>query len=219
MQDFVTVTGMVIKSIPISDYDRRITILTKERGKIGVFAKGARRMNNRFMAPTNPFSFGIFKLYEGKSSYNLADVQIQNYFENLREDFEGAYLGMYFLEVVDYYTRENNDEVEVLKLLYQSLRAISHKSLKRELVQAIFEVKILAVNGEFPGILHSQSLKSDTIYAVEYVVKSTIEKLFTFALSDEILVEFTQLAREYRKKYIGAHFNSLDIVENCRLKN
>ena len=97
MQDFVTVTGMVIKAIPISDYDRRITILTKERGKIGVFAKGARRMNNRFMAPTNPFSFGIFKLYEGKSSYNLADVQIQNYFENLREDFEGAYLGMYFL--------------------------------------------------------------------------------------------------------------------------
>ena len=203
MQDFVTVTGMVIKAIPISDYDRRITILTKERGKIGVFAKGARRMNNRFMAPTNPFSFGIFKLYEGKSSYNLADVQIQNYFENLREDFEGAYLGMYFLEIVDYYTRENNDEVEVLKLLYQSLRAISHQSLKRELVQAIFEIKIL----------------SDTIYAVDYVVKSSIEKLFTFSLSDEILAQFTQLAKEYRKKYIGNQFNSLEIVENCRLKN
>ena len=176
-------------------------------------------MNNRFMASTNPFSFGIFKLYEGKSSYNLADVQIQNYFENLREDFEGAYLGMYFLEIVDYYTRENNDEVEVLKLLYQSLRAISHASLKKELVQAIFEIKILAVNGEFPGILHSKTLKPDTIYAVDYVVKSTIEKLFTFTLSDEILGEFTQLAKEYRKKYIGNQFNSLEIVENCRLKN
>lgn len=219
MQDFVTVTGMVIKSIPISDYDRRITILTKERGKIGVFAKGARRMNNRFMAPTNPFSFGMFKLYEGKSSYNLAEVHIQNYFENLREDFEGAYMGMYFLELVDYYTRENNDEVEVLKLLYQSLRALSHKSIKHELVQAIFEIKILSVNGEFPGILHSETLKADTIYAVDYVVKSTIEKLFTFALSEEILAEFTQLATEYRKKYIRDHFNSLDIVENCRLKN
>ena len=49
---------------------------------------------------------------------------ISNYFEGLREDFEGAYYGMYFLEVADYYTRENNDEREMLKLVYQSLRAV-----------------------------------------------------------------------------------------------
>lgn len=219
MQDFVTVTGMVIKSVPISDYDRRITILTKERGKIGAFAKGARRLNSRFMASTNPFSFGVFKLYEGKTSYNIADIQIQNYFEELREDFEGAYYGMYFLEVVDYYTRENNDEVEVLKLLYQSFRALLHPTFKRELIQAIFEIKMLCVNGEFPGIIHKEKLSQDTIYAIQYVADSTIEKLYTFNLSEEILEEFVLAAGEYRKKYIGGRFKSLEIVENCRLKN
>lgn len=219
MQDFITVTGMVIKSIPIADYDRRITILTKERGKIGAFAKGARRQNSRFMAATNPFSFGVFKLYEGKSSYNIADIQIQNYFENLREDFEGAYYGMYFLEVADYYTRENNDEVEALKLLYQSMRALCAPSLPRELVQAVFEIKMLAVNGEFPGILHEKRLDADTIYAIQYVVSSSIEKLYTFRLSERILPQFVEIAGEYRDKYIGRGFKSLEVLKNCWLKN
>ena len=112
MQDWIEVTGMVIKGLPIGEYDKRITILTRERGKISAFAKGARRPNSRLMAATSPFSFGVFKLYEGKNSYNIMDVSIDNFFESLREDFEAAYYGMYFLEIADYYTRENNDDKE-----------------------------------------------------------------------------------------------------------
>ena len=125
MQDFVIVTGIIIKSEPIGEYDRRVVILTKERGKISAFARSSRKPGNRLMAPTNPFSFGVFKLYEGKNSYNVAEADIQNYFEELRTDYIGAYYGMYFLEICDYYSRENNDEVDMLKLIYQSLRALT----------------------------------------------------------------------------------------------
>ena len=110
MQENTQVTGMVLKAEPISEYDRRVVILTKEKGKISAFARGARKPNSRLLAATNPFSFGEFRLYVGKNSYSIQYVSISNYFEGLREDFEGAYYGMYFLEVLDYYTRENNDE-------------------------------------------------------------------------------------------------------------
>ena len=105
MQDLTEITGMVLKAEPIGEYDRRVVILTKEKGKISAFAKGSRRPNSKMLAATNPFSFGVFRLYAGKSSYNIVDIEISNYFEGLREDFEGAYFGMYFLEVMDYYTR------------------------------------------------------------------------------------------------------------------
>ena len=218
MQDFVVVTGLVLKSIPVGDYDRRITILTKERGKIGAFVKGTRRQNSRLAAASNPFSFGEFKLFEGRNSYNVMEVNISNHFKELREDYEAAFFGMYFLEVADYYTRENNDEKQMLKLLYQSLKALLVPSLKLELVQYIFEMKTLVVNGEFPGPLHRDTMLSDTVYAIEYVANSSIEKLYTFTLSEPVFLEFEKAAEEYRKKYIGKKFNSLEILKNCRLK-
>ena len=45
------VQGIVIKSINIGEFDKRITILTRDRGKIGAFVRGARR-------PT----YGCFKI-------------------------------------------------------------------------------------------------------------------------------------------------------------
>ena len=114
MQDFTIVTGMIIGAVPIGEYDRRLVLLTKERGKITAFARGARKPNSRFVASTNLFCFGTFKLYAGRDSYTLSETEISNYFEELRMDFEGAYYGMYFLEIADYYTRENNDEREHL---------------------------------------------------------------------------------------------------------
>ncbi len=57
MQDFLQVTGIVLKSIPVGEYDRAVTILTVEKGKISAFARNARKQNNRFMAAGSPFCF------------------------------------------------------------------------------------------------------------------------------------------------------------------
>lgn len=213
MQDLVTVTAIVIMSAPIGEYDRRIVLLTRERGKISAFAKGARKQNSRFMATTNPFCFGEFKLYAGRSSYNIMETNISNYFEELRGDFEGAYYGMYFLEIADYYGRENAEHKELLKLLYQSLRALSAPSLERELVRYIYEMKAMVVEGEFPGIPNSERLMESTVYTIDYVMRTAVEKLFTFTVKAEVLGQLRLLCREYRKQVFEKKFKSLEILE------
>ena len=97
----ISVMGMVLTAMPISDYDKRITILTKERGKITAFAKGARRPGSQLLAATNPFAFGEFELFEGRSSYNLTKASIQNYFRELVTDLDAASLGFYFMEFAE----------------------------------------------------------------------------------------------------------------------
>lgn len=213
MQEFIYVTGIILKQTPVGEYDRLICLLTREKGKINAFVKGCRKSGSRLAGAANPFSFGVFKLYEGRTSYTVAEADIKNYFEELRKDYIAAYYGMYFAEIADYYTRENNDEREMMKLLYQSLRALSAVSIPRELVRYIYEIKSIVVNGEFPGIPSDWQLEESTVYAVNFIVESLVEKLFTFTVSAAVLEELDRLAAFYRSKVFDRTFKSLEILE------
>lgn len=213
MQGFVQVTGMVLKHSPVGEYDRRVCLLTRERGKISAFAKGARKPGSRLAAASNLFAFGSFRLYEGRNSYTVSEAEITNYFEELMTDYVGAYYGMYFLEVADYYTRENNDEREMLKLLYQSLRALSAPSLPNPLVKCIFELKAIAVNGEFPEVPKGRDLQESTVYALKYIAESPVEKLYTFTVTEEVLAQLRQVAADYGKHFLNHDFKSLEILK------
>lgn len=148
----IAVTGMVLSSVPVGEYDKRVVILTKERGKIAAFARGARKPNSPLAGVVMPFSFGEFTVYEGRTSYTMVSASISNYFAELREDIEGAYYGFYFMEIANYYAKEGNDETELLKLLYQTFRALLKPSIPNRLVRCIFELKTISINGEAPQV-------------------------------------------------------------------
>ena len=153
----IVLTGMVLSTMPIGEYDRRVVILTKEQGKISAFARGARRPNSPLVGAVNPLAFGEFTMYEGRTSYTIQSASITNYFAELREDVVGAYYGFYFLEVADYYAKEYTDEREMLKLLYQSMRALINPHIPNRLVRRIFELKALTVNGQAPQVFQCVS--------------------------------------------------------------
>lgn len=215
MGQMITVTGMVLAAYPYGDYDKRLIVLTKERGKITVFAKGARRQNSSLLAVCNSFVFGEFSVYEGRTSYNLMQAKVGNYFSELSGDFTGACYGFYFCEVAEYYTREANDEVLMLKLLYQSLRALGKESIPDELVRYIFELKTLVINGECPVDFGEFEICESTLYTLQYIVASSVEKLYTFTVSEQVLGELKYVLHRYREDYMEGKFKALGILESC----
>lgn len=154
MRDHIEVRGMVIAQSDIGEYDRRVVILTLEKGKISAFARGARRPNNRLVGVTQPMTFGTFYLYAGKNSYTLISADVENYFLELKKDLLNVTYGTYFLEIASYFTRENNDEREILKLLYQSLRVLERGKVPAKLIRCIYEIRILTAFGEGMQVFH-----------------------------------------------------------------
>lgn len=213
MGQTITLTGMVLAAYPYNDYDKRLIVLTKERGKITVFAKGARRQNSSLLAVCNSFVFGEFFVYEGRSSFNLMQAKVLNYFSELGTDVEGACYGFYFCEVAEYYTREANDELPMLKLLYQSLRALLNRHIPDELVRYIFELKTLVINGECPVEFDDLELSDSARYALNFIAASLPEKLYTFTVSEEVLGELRFVLRRFRDLYMEGKFKSLEILE------
>ena len=244
MNDRITLTGMVLSAFPIGEFDKRLVILTRERGKITAFAKGAKRPNSTLLAAANPFVFGTFTVMEGRSAYRLFQTEVKNYFRELSQDMETACYGSYFLEIADYYTRENNDELPMLKLLYAALRALLNPKLDKRLIRRVFELKAMTVNGEYPqvfacvncgkeeelraylpekeGVLCAACgeahgggvpLLASTVYTLQYVISSPPEKLFAFAVSAEVMKEFSWLVNRFCRKYMDREFRSLEILE------
>ncbi|WP_394522974.1 DNA repair protein RecO [Lacrimispora sp. JR3] len=215
MREVEKLTGMVIKASPVGEMDKRLVLLTRERGKITAFARGARRPGSQLMGASRPFAFGLFYLYEGRNSYTLQSAEITNYFEDLALDMEAACYGSYFLELADYYSRENENGTGLLKLLYQSVRALLKPSLKNELVQRVFELKSMVINGEYTES-PPRPVSDSANYAWEYVIASPVEHLYTFTLTDPVLEEFGRCVEINKKRYVDREFHSLEILQTMR---
>ena len=212
MREKIGLTGMVLKAAASGEYDRRLVILTRERGKVTAFARGAKRPGNPLMAVSRPFVFGNFRLYEGKGAYSLAAAEVGNYFADIAGDMEAACYGSYFLEFADYYGRENLDGTELLLLLYQSMRALLKPALPNSLVRLVFELRAMAAGGEYTA-KPPRPASDSASYAWEYIIGAPMESLYTFVLKEEVQRELEICVELNKKHYIDREFRSLKILK------
>lgn len=207
-----TLTGMVLFSMPVGENDKRVTLLTRERGKISAFCRGARRPKSPLLACSEPFAFGTFTVYEGRSSRNIEKAEISHYFREVASDLSAAYYGFYFLELAEYYSFENLDGTEELSLLFYTMKALISEHFDHRLVRCIFELKTLYISGEYPDP-EKERLSQSGDYALRYILGTPVRELYRFAVTEEVLEELMGVSRRFFRSFVRHDFRSLAILE------
>jgi len=57
-------------------------------------------------------------------------------------------------------------------------------------------------------------ISNSTLYAMQFIISSPIEKLFTFNVSEQVLAELKTIMKRYMKIYIDKEFKSLPILDS-----
>ena len=215
--------GMVLSSATIGEYDKRVVILTKENGRFSAFARGARRPKSPLSAVTEPFCFGEFYVFRSRDSYTVEEVRATDFFPELRKDLDSLYMGLYFCEVADYFTREGMSAKSELELLYRALLALSDAAIQPELIRRVYELRMLAISGYAPHYSEEEKCWHDDIgvwklsdtatYAVGQILGRKLSELFSFKVSDAVLSELSACVGRFFKRNTDRAFRSLNALE------
>ena len=148
----VKTKGIIIAEKIMSDFDKMLTILTPNMGKIECVAKGARRSKSLLMAGTQFLCFGEYLLYKGLENYSMNSCETIELFYNIRIDLDKLKYASYITKIVNDVTTENQNNYKVLQLYLNTLYVISNTDKDLELVTSIFRLRLLSIIGYRPEI-------------------------------------------------------------------
>ena len=150
---YLVLRGVVLRETQTKEADKILTVLTAERGRIAVIARGARRKNSRlaaarrkgckFAAAAQPLVWSEWTLYQKGEWYYANEGTTLELFNGLRGDLEAMALGFYFAELTEAVTSEESPAPELLRHLLNRLYALSALHRPHALVKAAFPVTSL----------------------------------------------------------------------------
>jgi DNA repair protein recO len=155
----VKTKGIIIAEKVMSDFDKMLTILTPNMGKIECVAKGSRRPKSLLMAGTQFLCFGDYMLYKGGENYSMNSCETIELFYNIRTDLDKLKYAVYITKIINDVTTENQNNYKILQLYLNTLYVISNTDKDLEFVTSIFRLRLLSIIGYRPEIEECKTCK------------------------------------------------------------
>ncbi len=147
-----TVDGLVIRESTSGENDKRLTLLTPDRGRIHVLAKGARSLKSKYMNSTPLFTYGNYEITQRGEHAWLAGASVTESFYGIRNDIERLALATYVVDVVHELSGEDVGAYDMLRLALNTLFAIANDIKPRPLIKAVFEFRAMTMSGYLPDL-------------------------------------------------------------------
>ena len=147
---YMVTRGVVLRVTETKESDQILTLLTAERGRIPVIAKGARRKSSRFSAAAQTLAYSEWTLYQKGEWYYANEGATLELFDGLRTDLSRLSLGCYFAELAEAVADEGEAAPALLSHLLNGLYALDALHRPEKLAKAAYEFRLLCLAGYEP---------------------------------------------------------------------
>lgn len=149
---FYKTAGLVLRETPYRETDKILTVLTKDRGKVTMRAKGVRSSSSRLKSGCQLLSYADYTVYVRNNMHFIKEVDSIMLFFPLRRDVEKFALASYFAQVSEVVSQEDAPDPMLLSLCLNCLYGLSELNLPLSVVKSAFELRVSCLAGYFPSL-------------------------------------------------------------------
>lgn len=132
--------------------DRYLSVLTAERGRITLLSKGSHSMRGPQLAVSQLYTYGNFEFYR-RGDFNIlkGGSAIQPFY-SLSVEIDRLNLAAYLCDVTCELTDAGERADGMLRLLLNSLYAVSRALYPQEIIKGAFELRAAVLSGYAPDL-------------------------------------------------------------------
>ncbi|MBU0687126.1 MAG: DNA repair protein RecO [Candidatus Margulisbacteria bacterium] len=143
------VEAINLKTTPFAEQDKLLTVFSKEKGKLSVIAKGARRPSSKFGGRCEIFAYNHLLIAKGKSLDILSQAETIETFQKVRDNPSAFMVAAYLARVVNSFLEEAAVNRSLFEVLLGCLK-LFQAGVDPQFVATVFEIKFAAVEGFTP---------------------------------------------------------------------
>ncbi len=243
------VEGIVIRTTDYGEANKILTLYTRELGKIGVMARGAKRPKSRLSSISQLFTHGQYVYQKTTGLGVLNQGEMISSFRDLRADIFLTAYSAYIVELLDKLTDQYERNPYLFELLFQTFHYID-EGFDYEILTRIFEIKMLRVagvglyvdgcthcgakEGEFSfsikegGFLCHRCLHVDNKTLKIHAATAKLLRLFYYfelnrlgsiSVKQETKDQLKQILEAYYEEYSGLHLKSKRFLNQLHKMN
>lgn len=140
--------AIVLRTHPLGEADRIVTMLGHQRGKVRAVAKGVRRTRSRFGARLEPAMVVDVQCYEGRSLDTITQAEsMATYGEAISRDYAGWVCAQVMCETADSLLDEGEPNPPQFRLLAGALSALAAGQWPADVLMDAYLLRAMAVAG------------------------------------------------------------------------
>ncbi len=148
------IEAIVMHRSDVGEADRLLTVLSRERGKLRLNAKGARKVGSRKGGHVELFVRSKMLIAKGRTEIDIvSQAEMIDAYRGLREDLTRSTYAHYVVELIDAFAEEGSEQPEMYDLLAEALKWIETTN-HLPLTARYFELKLLTIAGFQPQVFY-----------------------------------------------------------------